>query len=243
MRKFYAILTLIFAACLFTRSATITGPVYLTYSNRPYSGKILLRPISTPLPNTPNLITGGDFTVTTDTNGLFSVDLQPGNYRVTVGADRAFVIDVPTNIASYTLLERITNALAWNSAIIPATNSYQLALTTRSGVVKSSSDQADPVAWLTNDTATIAKWIGSAPFFYSIADAIAADFSSYATNFYILGRDAANDGGGGLCRQTWEWCLETLEGDGLFACGRARTSTSFGLEQNRLLGIETELVL
>lgn len=197
MRKFYAILTLIFAACLFTRSATIVGPVYLAYSNRPYSGKILLRPISTPMANTPNLITGGDFTVTTDTNGLFSVDLQPGNYRVTVGADRAFVIDVPTNSASYTLLERITNALAWNSSIIPATNSYQLALTTRSGVVKSSSDQGDPVVWTTNDTATIGKWLGAIT--YKTMDQLLATSAPTfdVDNITLNGWTAEQDGRGG----------------------------------------------
>jgi hypothetical protein len=197
MRKFFAILTLVFAACLFTRSATITGPIYLAYSNRPYSGKILIRPLSTPLPYSPNLITGGDFTVTTDTNGLFSVDLQPGNYRVTVGADRAFTIDVPTNIASYTLLERITNALAWNSAIIPATNSYQLALTTRSGVVKSSSDQADPVAWLTNDTATIGKWLGAITY-KTLDQLLATTAPTYdVDNITINGWSAEQDGRGG----------------------------------------------
>jgi len=197
MRKFYAILTLIFAACLFTRSATITGPIYLAYSNRPYSGKILIRPVSTPLPYSPNLITGGDFTVSTDTNGLFSVDLQPGNYRVQVGADRAFTIDVPTNAATYTLLERITNALSWNSSIIPATNSYQLALTTRSGVVKSSSDQADPVAWLTNDTATIGRWLGSVTA-GTIDELIATTAPTYdVDNIVVNGWATEQDGRGG----------------------------------------------
>lgn len=139
--------------------ATITGPVLLSYSNAPYVGPILFRPLSTPLPYTPNLITGGDFTVRPATNGTFSVELQPGNYRVTVGADRAFVIDVPTNAATYTLLERITNSLSWNSSISPRTNSYNIATDTIEGVVKTYSTQASPVAWLTNDTATLGSWM------------------------------------------------------------------------------------
>ena len=165
MRRLHFIFLLTFYWLLIlgqSLAATITGPIYLSYSNAPYTGKILIRPLSTPLPLTPNLITGGDFLVTASTNGMFSLDLRPGNYRVIVGADKPFVIDVPTNNASYTLLERITNALAWNSAIVPATNSYQLALSTRSGVAKTFSDQGDPVVWTTNDTATIGQWLSMA---------------------------------------------------------------------------------
>lgn len=198
MIRFSLFLTLILATlCHVGRAATIVGPVYQSYSNRPYSGPILLRPLSTPLPNTPNLVTGGDFIVRTDTNGLFSVELQPGNYRVQVGADRPFVIDVPTNAASYTLLERITNALSWNSSIIPATNTYQLALTTRSGVVKTTSDQADPVAWLTNDTATLGQWLGNITA-NTIDELIATTAPSFdVDNIVVNGWSTEQDGRGG----------------------------------------------
>lgn len=197
IRRFIAWLGFLAALCLVGEAATIVGPIYQTYSNRPYSGPILMRPLSTPQANTPNLLTGGDFIVRTDTNGLFSVNLQPGNYRVQVGADRPFIIDVPTNSASYTLLERITNALAWNSSIVPATNSYALSLTTRSGVVKSSSDQADPVAWLTNDTATIGRWLGSVTA-GTIDELIATSAPDYdVDNIVVNGWVTEQDGRGG----------------------------------------------
>lgn len=198
MRNTFAILTLFIAMlCHVGSAATITGPIYQSYSNRPYSGPILLRPLSTPLPYTPNLVTGGDFTVRTDANGLFSVELQPGNYRVQVGADRAFVIDVPTNSATYTLLERITNALAWNSSIIPSTNIYPLSMSNRSGIVKSSSDQADPVAWLTNDTATIGKWLGAITY-KTLDQLLATTAPTYdVDNITINGWSAEQDGRGG----------------------------------------------
>lgn len=124
MKSFLKILFVTLAIFVARRSdgATITGPIYLSYSNRPYAGAVLIRPLSTPLPLTPNLVTGGDFKVNTDANGTFSVDLTAGNYRVQVGADRPFVIDVPTGSSTYTLLERITNSLSWNSSIIPSTN-------------------------------------------------------------------------------------------------------------------------
>ena len=197
IRHFLAFLFVISALCHTGRAATIVGPVYQSYSNRPYSGPILLRPLSTPLPYSPNLVTGGDFTVRTDTNGLFSVELQPGNYRVQIGADRAFVIDVPTNAASYTLLERITNSLAWNSSITPATNSYQSALTTRAGVVSATSDQASPVAWLTNDTATIGKWLGAITY-KTLDQLLATTAPTYdVDNITINGWSAEQDGRGG----------------------------------------------
>ena len=191
-------LLLLASLCLVSEAATIVGPIYQTYSNRPYSGPILMRPLNTPLAYSPNLLTGGDFTVRTDTNGLFSVDLQPGNYRVQVGADRPFIIDVPTNAATYTLLERITNALSWNSSILPATNSYQLALTSRSGVVKSSSDQVDPVAWLTNDVTSIGQRIGAVRSFDTLDQALAATYTSSSTNVFVSGRNSVNDGGAGF---------------------------------------------
>lgn len=147
-------------AAVWQQAATITGPILLSYSNSPYVGPILFRPLSTPLPYAPQLITGGDFKVQTSTNGVFAVDLAPGNYRVTVGADKSFTIDVPTNAATYTLLERITNALAWNSAISPRTNSYSTANATIEGVLRTFSTQVSPVAWTTNDSVALSDAIG-----------------------------------------------------------------------------------
>lgn len=196
MRHYFALLFLILAS-VFGRAATIVGPVYLSYSNRPYSGPILLRPLSTPLPYTPNLITGGDFTVRTDTNGLFSVELQPGNYRVQVGADRPFVIDVPTNAATYTMLERITNALSWNSSIRPSTNSYATANSTTEGVVRTYSTQASPVVWTTNDVAALGAYLGQLVY-PTVVDMIASTAPiNSGVLVTCLGRDTAGDGGGG----------------------------------------------
>ncbi len=177
--------------------ATITGPVLLSYSNSPYVGPILFRPLSTPLPYTPNLITGGDFTVRPATNGTFSVELQPGNYRVQVGADRAFVIDVPTNAATYTLLERITNSLSWNSSISPRTNSYATANDTIEGVVRTYTTQGAPVVWTTNDTPIIGSYLGYRH--YETIAAMLADAAPVGTSCYVNldGRDSKNDGGGG----------------------------------------------
>lgn len=194
-------------------AATITGPIYLSYSNAPYTGKILIRPLSTPLPLTPNLITGGDFLVTASTNGMFSVDLRPGNYRVVVGADKPFVIDVPTNNASYTLLERITNALSWNSSIVPATNSYQLALSTRAGVTKTYSDQADPVVWTTNDTATIGRWLGA---------------NAYKTMDQLIASTAPSNDVDGITLNGWVSEHDGRGGDWWYEHG-ATTATNAGM--------------
>lgn len=159
VKRFLSIL--LWCWCLIaSHAATITGPIFLTYSNTPYTGTLLFRPLSTPLPLAPQLVTGGDFRVTPATNGVFSVDLAPGNYRVTVGADKSFVIDVPTNAATYTLLERITNSLAWNSAISPRTNAYSTANATIEGVVRTYSTQVSPVVWTTNDSVALSDAIG-----------------------------------------------------------------------------------
>lgn len=240
MRAHLALLFLIMAQ-LFARAATIVGPVYLSYSNRPYSGPILLRPLSTPLPYTPNLITGGDFTVRTDTNGLFSVELQPGNYRVQVGADRPFVIDVPTNAATYTMLERITNALAWNSSIRPSTNSYATANSTTEGVVRTYSTQASPVTWTTNDVAAISAYIGQ--LVYPTVDAMLAAPVPIldGVRVYCLGRNSINDGGGGDFTWSVSSTVATNAGaiHGLYgvSVGRYFRSTQWGYTSTRQWGI------
>ena len=111
------------AACNPARAATLSGTVMMTYSNKPYVGAVLIRPLSTPLTINGNLVTGGDFKTLTDGNGNLSVALQAGNYRVTIGADKGFTIDVPNDNNTYTWIERIITALTWNSSIIPSTNS------------------------------------------------------------------------------------------------------------------------
>lgn len=111
------------AACNRACAATLSGTVMMTYSNKPYVGAVLIRPLSTPLTINGNLVTGGDFKAITDGNGNLSVALQAGNYRVTIGADKGFTIDVPNDNATYTWIERIITSLTWNSSIIPSTNS------------------------------------------------------------------------------------------------------------------------
>ncbi len=111
------------AACNPARAATLSGTVMMSYSNKPYVGAVLIRPLSTPLTINGNLVTGGDFKAITDGNGNLSVALQAGNYRVTIGADKGFTIDVPNDNNTYTWIERIITALTWNSSIIPSTNS------------------------------------------------------------------------------------------------------------------------
>ena len=110
------------ATCNRTEAATLSGTVMMTYSNKPYVGAVLIRPLSTPLTINGNLVTGGDFKAITDGNGNLSVALQAGNYRVTIGADKGFTIDVPNDNNTYTWIERIITSLTWNSSIIPSTN-------------------------------------------------------------------------------------------------------------------------
>lgn len=110
-------------ACNRAAAATLSGTVMMTYSNKPYVGAVLIRPLSTPLTINGNLVTGGDFKATTDGNGILSVALQAGNYRVTIGADKGFIVDVPNDSNTYTWIERITSSLTWNSSITPSTNS------------------------------------------------------------------------------------------------------------------------
>lgn len=124
------------AACNPACAATLSGTVMMTYSNKPYVGAVLIRPLSTPLTINGNLVTGGDFKAITDGNGNLSVALQAGNYRVTIGADKGFTIDVPNDNNTYTWIERIITSLTWNSSIIPSTNTSTASLISYTNVAE-----------------------------------------------------------------------------------------------------------
>jgi len=183
-----------------SHGATITGPI-IKADSTPYVGTILFRPLSTPLPIAPNIVTGGDFKVSTATDGTFSVDLQAGDYRVIIGADKGFLIDVPNDSATYTLISRITTALTWNSSIVPSTNLYATATSSTEGILKTYSTVGSPVVFTTNDLPTMGSYltrhlITSA--YTTLATLKAATVPSQnKQRIFVGGLATDGDGGGG----------------------------------------------
>lgn len=131
--------------------ATVTGSIKLP-DQTDFVGSIVIRPLDTPLVDTPDLISTADITVTTDATGDFSQALAAGTYRVWVGASKPFLIEVPDGATTHALIDLITSTLdaaadyTWTPGETPDT-----ATTTTAGVVKTSSDEVDPVALLTVD--------------------------------------------------------------------------------------------
>lgn len=108
----------IFLFLLFTfaaHSATVTG----TIRNRQgavVSTNINFKAIQRPLfDGTPSVLPGWTMTTNSDAAGFFSTPLLAGNYQVTVGAESrdSFLIQVPTNNASYEVSQLVTNLAAY----------------------------------------------------------------------------------------------------------------------------------
>ena len=181
-------------------AATITGPI-IKADSTPYVGTVLFRPLSTPLPIAPNIVTGGDFKVSTASDGTFTVDLQAGDYRVIIGADKGFLIDVPNDSATYTLLSRITTALSWNSSITPSTNLYATATSSTEGILKTYSTVGSPVVFTTNDLPTMGSYLTrhlTTAAYTTIATLQAATVPTLnKQRIFVGGVNSDGDGGGG----------------------------------------------
>lgn len=131
--------------------STVYGKVVMP-SGDAFVGSILFRPLSTPLVDSPDLITTADISVTTDALGDFSQVLRAGIYNVLVGASKAFRILVPDDAASYQLLALITSEVPSSSEYIWEPGEVlPLASSTTGGIVRTSSDSADPVVPLVED--------------------------------------------------------------------------------------------
>jgi hypothetical protein len=90
--------------------ATITGVIKLP-NDVPFVGDILFRPLSTPLGDSPDIITTADVRIVTDSAGNFSLTLRAGNYSVLAGISRPFKITVPDTASTYAILSLITSGL------------------------------------------------------------------------------------------------------------------------------------
>jgi hypothetical protein len=133
--------------------ATILGKIILP-NQAVYVGSILFRPLSTPLVDSPSLISTADVSVTSDALGQFSQVLSAGVYKVFVGASKPFEIEVPDDTNSYQLLTLIRSQI-WSTTLYQwsggSGNTVSLATSTTSGTVRTSSDDADPVCILESD--------------------------------------------------------------------------------------------
>ncbi|MBN9691307.1 MAG: hypothetical protein J0M24_13810 [Verrucomicrobia bacterium] len=131
---------------------------FLNANSTPYTNEVLFRALSTPLNAHPRIIAGGDFRVTPNTNGDFTINLQAGDYRVFSRLDsRGFVISVPDGTNSYLINSRITSALTYTPAAMVlgnATNVPKAAVGT-SGLVKTDSSTNDPVVYLKTTVDTL----------------------------------------------------------------------------------------
>ena len=204
----WRLLLLLLASQLSALSSQLLGAElygqFLNANSTPYTNEVLFRALSTPLNANPRIIAGGDFRVTPDTNGNFTLQLQPGDYRVFSRLDsKGFVISVPDTTNSYLINSRITSALTYTPAamVLGGATNVPKAASATSGLVKTDTSTADPVVYLkaTVDTlmdgkiasvATMADLVGLAP--------------SQVRAVRIEGRDSVGDGGAATYFRTTE---------------------------------------
>ncbi|MDO8595265.1 MAG: hypothetical protein Q7R45_01445 [Sulfuricaulis sp.] len=91
--------------------AIITG-IIKKPDNTAFVGKVKFSPLSTPLADSPDIITRADKEVTTDGSGNFSVTLRVGKYAVFIGDDKRVFAQIPDDDGSYTLEQVITSTIS-----------------------------------------------------------------------------------------------------------------------------------
>jgi hypothetical protein len=102
---------LLFLPFSFVQAATISGLV-ITPEGTPYTSIISFFPLSNPQIEGGAVITRRTITLTA-TNGVFSVNLEQGNYRVVADGQNAILISVPNDGGTYNLQHLAVNNLTY----------------------------------------------------------------------------------------------------------------------------------
>lgn len=113
-----AVATMISVAEL--KAATIVGTVVDTSGN-PGITNITFSPLSTPLMNGNKVIYSTAKSVNVDTYGKFAIQLEPGDYRITIGTNSkdSFVISVPADNSTNDWSELISGSLTYSFPFSP----------------------------------------------------------------------------------------------------------------------------
>lgn len=118
-------LLLMLLSLAFSQASTVTGNLKDTQGTALVGTNIVFAPLSTPQVENPFLIPSTDKTVTSGAGGAFSIVLEQGDYKVTIGgrARDSFIISVPNDAASYNISTLVSSALTY---IYPFTPLYVL---------------------------------------------------------------------------------------------------------------------
>ncbi len=102
------------------KAATIVGAVVDTSGN-PGITNITFSPLSTPLMNGNKIIYSTAKSVNADTSGKFAIELEPGDYRITIGTNSkdSFVISVPADNSTNDWSELISGSLTYSFQFSP----------------------------------------------------------------------------------------------------------------------------
>lgn len=100
--------------------ATITGNV-IDIEGNPASTNIIFTPLSTPLSISNKIVYSTVRTLQTDTNGTFSIWLEPGNYKATIGTNwrDSFILSVPAENSTNDWTTLITTSLTYAYPVSP----------------------------------------------------------------------------------------------------------------------------
>ena len=103
-----------------SHAATVTGTIVNT-GGTPLVTNVVFAPLSTPQAAGADTVPSTVGAVTTGADGGFSIALNAGDYKVTVGgaARDSFIIAVPAGNGVYALNSLITSALSYGSSVAP----------------------------------------------------------------------------------------------------------------------------
>jgi hypothetical protein len=121
-------------------AATVTGTIKDPTGTTTSLAKVQFQPLSTPLTIGASIITTTAQSAVADTNGFFTISLQPGDYTVLIGSRDRFNISVPNDSNTYNLTTLISDNLTYTYTAPPNTLQVSAATPTYLGGVNLASN-------------------------------------------------------------------------------------------------------
>lgn len=172
------------------RAAVVTGTIVDTTGTALVT-TVVFQPLSNPQADAGIVITAGPKSVTTGTNGTFSVTLEQGDYTVLIRGRDQFTIAVPNDSTTNNVTALTTDGLSYVYTADPG--QYPSATSSQNGGVKTDVDSADPVVYLKSSLDALLA-TNAAPTKLDITNGAAVNLTGSLTNISIYGSTVIDTG-------------------------------------------------
>lgn len=164
-------------------AAVVTGTIVDTTGTALVT-TVVFQPLSNPQADAGIVITAGPKSVTTGTNGTFSVTLEQGDYTVLIRGRDQFTIAVPNDATTNNVTTLTTDSLTYVYTADPG--QYPSATENVNGGVKTDVYSADPVVYLKSSLDALLA-TNAAPSKLDITNGTAVNLTGSLTNVSVFG--------------------------------------------------------